>query len=134
MHYVFLDWQVESSSLVGSPVHTPVGLLNSTQVRYLSLWLYLLPLRPLSFSLRIPQARDLQALGYSLILITFVFFIQMGCTAVLTVAMAALYGGAAIFWSDHVRREAEWAECYKRIEDCHRGSELSLEFLEVKLG
>lgn len=30
--------------------------------------------------------------------------------AVLTFGMAFLYGGISLFWSDHLRREAEWAE------------------------
>lgn len=36
--------------------------------------------------------------------------------AVLTLAMAFLYCGICIFWSDHLRREAEWAEQSISIE------------------
>jgi len=36
---------------------------------------------------------------------------------VLTLAMGCLYGGTALFWSDHLRREAEWAEACLVIQD-----------------
>ncbi|KNZ52940.1 hypothetical protein VP01_3392g1 [Puccinia sorghi] len=36
---------------------------------------------------------------------------------VLTFAMGCLYGGTALFWSDHLRREAEWAEACLVIQD-----------------
>ncbi|KAH9442901.1 hypothetical protein MJO29_014091 [Puccinia striiformis f. sp. tritici] len=41
---------------------------------------------------------------------------------VLTLAMAFLYGGTALFWSDHLRREAEWAENCLIIEEYERNS------------
>ncbi|OAV92493.1 hypothetical protein PTTG_12376 [Puccinia triticina 1-1 BBBD Race 1] len=41
---------------------------------------------------------------------------------VLTLAMACLYGGTALFWSDHLRKEAEWAEACMIIGE-YKGKE-----------
>lgn len=46
---------------------------------------------------------------------------------VLTIAMAALYGGTAIFWSDHLRREAQWAEACMFVRECKMKSTPSYE-------
>lgn len=53
--------------------------------------------------------------------------------AVLTLAMACLYAGICLFWSDHLRREAEWAEKSMMLEAYRLSTvEEIAERLEVK--